>query len=104
MKIKRNLSDADMFRGIEEEESFETAVLNDDSRSLKIRKNFSAIKKGKEGVKLGWGTATKIRPLRFRVWARRVFTPIAKSTYGTMRSVRLKFFSFYFFPHFNKFT
>ena len=38
MKIKRNLSDADMFRGMEEEESFETALLSDDSRRVKLRK------------------------------------------------------------------
>ena len=45
MKIKKNLSDADMFRGMEEEESFETAVLTDDSPTRKFKKNSSAIKK-----------------------------------------------------------
>lgn len=52
MKIKRNLSDADMFRGMEEEESFETAILTDDSRVKKIRKNSSAIKKEAEAMML----------------------------------------------------
>lgn len=37
MKIKRGLSDQEMFRGIEEEESFETAILSDDSRRLRRR-------------------------------------------------------------------
>ena len=52
MKIKKNLSDADMFRGMEEEESFETAVLSDDSRRIKPRKNSSAIKKEAEAMLL----------------------------------------------------
>ena len=52
MKIKRNLSDADMFRGMEEEESFETTVLTDDSRPGKFKKNFSAIKKEAEAMML----------------------------------------------------
>ena len=52
MIIKRNLSDADMFRGMEEEESFETAILTDDSRVKKIRKNSSAIKKEAEAMML----------------------------------------------------
>ena len=52
MKIKRNLSDADMFRGLEEEESFETALLSDDSRRVKLRKNSSAIKKEAEAMML----------------------------------------------------
>ena len=52
MKIKRNLSDADMFRGMEEEESFETALLSDDSRRVKLRKNFSSIKKEAEAMML----------------------------------------------------
>ena len=52
MKIKKNLSDADMFRGMEEEESFETAVLTDDSRRLKLRKNSSTIKKEAEAMML----------------------------------------------------
>ena len=52
MKIKRNLSDADMFRGMEEEESFETALLSDDSRRVKLRKNSSAIKKEAESMML----------------------------------------------------
>ena len=43
MKIRKNLSDADMFRGVEEEESFETA---------KLRKNSSAIKKEAEAMML----------------------------------------------------
>ena len=50
MKIKKNLSDADMFRGLEEEDSFETAVLTDDSRRLKLRKNSSTIKKEAEAM------------------------------------------------------
>ena len=50
MKIKKNLSDADMFRGMEEEESFETAVLSDDSRRVKLRKNSSTIKKEAEAM------------------------------------------------------
>jgi len=52
VKIKRNLSDADMFRGMEEEESFETAVLTDDSRHKKFRKSSSDIKKEAEAVML----------------------------------------------------
>jgi hypothetical protein len=52
VKIRRNLSDADMFRGMEEEESFETALLSDDSRRVKLRKNFSAIKKEAEAMML----------------------------------------------------
>ena len=52
MKIKKNLSDADMFRGMEEEESFETAILTDDSRNRKFRKNSSAIKKEAESMML----------------------------------------------------
>lgn len=52
MKIKRNLSDADMFRGMEEEESFETAILADDNHVKKIRKNSSAIKKEAEAMML----------------------------------------------------
>jgi len=50
VKIKKNLSDADMFRGMEEEESFETAVLSDDTRRIKLRKNSSLIKKEAESV------------------------------------------------------
>ena len=45
MKIKKNLSDADMFRGMEEEESFETALLSDDIRRVKLRKNLPQLKK-----------------------------------------------------------
>ena len=52
MKIKKNLSDADMFRGMEEEESFETAILSDDSRRVKLRKNSSTIKKEAEAMML----------------------------------------------------
>ena len=52
MKIKRNLSDADMFRGMEEEESFETALLSDDSHRVKLRNNSSAIKKEAEAMML----------------------------------------------------
>ncbi len=52
MKIRKNLSDADMFRGMDEEESFETAVLTDDSRSKKFRKNPSALKKEAEAMML----------------------------------------------------
>ena len=52
MKIKKNLSDADMFRGMEEEESFETAVLSDDSHHVKLRKNSSTIKKEAEAMML----------------------------------------------------
>ena len=52
MKIRKNLSDADMFRGVEEEESFETALLSDDSRRIKLRKNSSAIKKEAEAMML----------------------------------------------------
>ena len=52
MKIRKNLSDADMFRGMEEEESFETALLSDDSRRVKLRKNSSAIKKEAEAMML----------------------------------------------------
>ena len=52
MKIKKNLSDADMFRGMEEEESFETAVLTDDSRARKFKKNSSTIKKEAEAMML----------------------------------------------------
>ena len=49
MKIRKNLSDADMFRGVEEEESFETALLSDDSRRIKLRKN-SKCGKSKNGT------------------------------------------------------
>ena len=52
MKIRKNLSDADMFRGMEEEESFETAVLTDDSRTKKFKKNSSTIKKEAEAMML----------------------------------------------------
>ena len=52
MKIKKNLSDADMFRGMEEEESFETAVLTDDSPTRKFKKNSSAIKKEAKAMML----------------------------------------------------
>ena len=52
MKIRKNLSDADMFRGMEEEESFENAVLTDDSLSKKFRKNSSVIKKEAEAMML----------------------------------------------------
>lgn len=52
MKIRKNLSDADMFRGVEEEESFETALLSDDSRRIKLRKNSSAIKNEAEAMML----------------------------------------------------
>ena len=52
MKIKKNLSDADMFRGMEEEESFATALFSDDSRRVKLRKNSSAIKKHAEAMML----------------------------------------------------
>ena len=52
MKIRKNLSDADMFRGMEEEESFENAVLTDDRRSKKFRKNSSVIKKEAEAMML----------------------------------------------------
>ena len=45
MKIRKNLSDADMFRGVEEEESFETG-------RIKLRKNSSAIKKEAEAMML----------------------------------------------------
>ena len=41
-----------MFRGVEEEESFETALLSDDSRRIKLRKNSSAIKKEAEAMML----------------------------------------------------
>ena len=52
MKIRKNLSDADMFRGVEEEESFETALLSDDSCRIKLRKNSSAIKKEAKAMML----------------------------------------------------
>lgn len=52
MKIRKNLSDADMFRGMEEEESFETALLSDDSRRVKLRNTSSAIKKEVEAMML----------------------------------------------------
>ena len=52
MKIRKNLSDADMFRGMEEEESFETALLSDDSRRVKLRKNISTFKKEAETMML----------------------------------------------------
>ena len=45
-----------MFRGMEEEESFETAILTDDSRNRKFRKNSSAIKKEAESMMLPFGT------------------------------------------------
>ena len=41
-----------MFRGMEEEESFETAVLADDSRSRKFRKTSAAVKKEAEAMML----------------------------------------------------
>ena len=52
VKIKKNLSDADMFRGVEEEESFETALLREDSRRVKLRKNAAATKKEAEAMLL----------------------------------------------------
>ena len=60
MKIKKNLSDADMFRGMEEEESFETALLSDDSRRVKLRKNSSSIKKEAEAMMLPPGAIEKL--------------------------------------------
>ena len=60
MKIRKNLSDADMFRGLEEEESFETALLNDDSRRVKLRKNSSTIKKEAEAIMLPPETIEKL--------------------------------------------
>lgn len=46
MKIKKNLSDAEMFRGFEETESFETAFLQDDSEKRKIK----SVTKGKKSA------------------------------------------------------
>ena len=60
VKIKKNLSDADMFRGMEEEESFETALLSDDSRRVKLRKKSSAIKKEAEAMMLSPETIEKL--------------------------------------------
>ena len=60
MKIKKNLSDADMFRGMEEEESFETALLSDDSRRIKLKKNSSTVKKEAEAMMLPAETIEKL--------------------------------------------
>ena len=60
MKIKKNLSDADMFRGMEEEESFETALLSDDSRRIKLKKNSSTVKKEAEAMMLTPETIEKL--------------------------------------------
>ena len=60
VKIKKNLSDADMFRGMEEEESFETALLSDDIRRVKLRKKSSAIKKEAEAMMLPPETIEKL--------------------------------------------
>jgi hypothetical protein len=48
VKIKKNLSDADMLRGWSEEESFETAVLTDDSEHRRIRRTSRELKKEAE--------------------------------------------------------
>ena len=60
MKIRKILSDADMFRGMEEEESFETALLSDDSRRIKLKKNSSTVKKEAEAMMLPAETIEKL--------------------------------------------
>ena len=50
MKIKKNLSDADMLRGFAEEESFETALLRDDSEPRRVRRSSGALKKEAEAA------------------------------------------------------
>ena len=48
MKIRKNLSDEDMLRGMQEDESFETAVLHDDSDRRRVRRSPQALKQEAE--------------------------------------------------------
>ncbi|NLH45742.1 MAG: hypothetical protein GX451_06420 [Acholeplasmataceae bacterium] len=48
MKIKRNLSDADMLKGFKEAHSFETEILEDSQADNSLRRPNKAAKQGKE--------------------------------------------------------
>lgn len=48
MKIKKNLSDADMLKGFKEEKSFETEILEDRQGGSSFRRADKAVKTGKE--------------------------------------------------------
>ena len=48
MKIKRNLSDADMLKGFKEERSFETEILEDSDVGNSLRRPNKVVKTGKE--------------------------------------------------------
>lgn len=47
MKIKKNLSDADMFKGVKEEKSFENEILDETTETAAFR-NSKTVKKEKE--------------------------------------------------------
>jgi len=47
MKIKKNLSDADMFKGVKEESSFENEILDETTEKAAFRSN-KAVKKEKD--------------------------------------------------------
>lgn len=47
MKIKKNLSDADMFKGVKEERSFENEILDETTEKAAFRSN-KAVKKEKD--------------------------------------------------------
>ena len=48
MKIKKNLSDADMLKGFKEAHSFETEILEDSQADYSLRKPGKVVKTGKE--------------------------------------------------------
>ena len=48
MKIKKNLSDADMLKGFKESRSFETEILKDSQDDNSLRRPNKAVKNGKE--------------------------------------------------------
>ena len=48
MKIKRNLSDADMLKGFKEERSFETEILGEDNAANSLRRPTKVVKNGNE--------------------------------------------------------
>ena len=48
MKIKKNLSDADMLKGFKEARSFETEILEDSHVGNSLRRPNKVVKTGKE--------------------------------------------------------
>lgn len=48
MKIKKNLSDADMLKGFKEERSFETEILGEDRVANSLRRPTKVVKNGNE--------------------------------------------------------